>query len=87
MENHHGRGGVRNWGREIYYVMFPPVSNVMGNPAALSPPPFITATGGTITTDGNYKVHTFNSSGTFEVTSGSGNVQYLVVAGGGSSGP
>jgi L-asparaginase/Glu-tRNA(Gln) amidotransferase subunit D len=25
----------------------------------------IIATGGTITTDGDYKVHTFNSSGTF----------------------
>lgn len=44
---------------------------------------FIVATGGTITTDGDYKVHTFNASGTFQVTSGSGNVQYLVVAGGG----
>ena len=28
-------------------------------------PDFMTATGGTITTDGDYKVHTFNSSGTF----------------------
>ena len=27
------------------------------------------ATGGTITTDGDYKVHTFNSSGNFQVTS------------------
>lgn len=44
---------------------------------------FIVATGGTITTDGDYKVHTFNSSGTFQVTSGSGNVWYLVVGGGG----
>ena len=46
----------------------------------------ISATGGTITTDGNYKVHTFTSSGTFTVTSWSGNVEYLVVAGGGSGG-
>lgn len=44
---------------------------------------FISATGGTITTDGNYKVHTFNSSGTFTITSGYGAVDSLVVAGGG----
>ncbi|WP_290944051.1 glycine-rich domain-containing protein [Hyphomonas sp.] len=49
---------------------------------------FITATGGTITTvDTNYKVHTFTSPGTFQVTSagsGDGNlIDYLVVAGGG----
>jgi hypothetical protein len=44
--------------------------------------PFMSATGGTITTDGNYKVHTFNSNGTFTVT-GSGNVQALIIGGGG----
>ena len=55
-------------------------------------PPYLTATGGTITTDGDYKVHTFTSSGTFTVsTVGSdatyGNkVEYLVVAGGGGGG-
>jgi len=47
-------------------------------------------TGGTITeiTDGgvDYRVHTFTSSGTFEVTAGEGEVEYLVVAGGGSGG-
>ncbi len=32
----------------------------------------ITATGGSITTDGDYKVHTFTSDGTFEVTAVSG---------------
>ena len=44
------------------------------------------ATGGTITTDGDYKVHTFNSSGNFQVTSlGDGPVlEYLVIAGGGA---
>lgn len=47
---------------------------------------YISATGGTITTDGDYKVHTFTSSGTFTVTGGSGNVEVLVVAGGGSGG-
>ena len=49
---------------------------------------FIAATGGTITTSGDFKIHTFTSSGTFEVTTlgnsaGSNTVEYLVVAGGG----
>ena len=52
--------------------------------------PYMTATGGTITTDGDYKVHTFLSSGTFTPTVGTeatGNkINYLVVAGGGSGG-
>lgn len=43
----------------------------------------ITATGGTITTDGNFKVHTFTGNGTFQVTGGSGKARVLVVAGGG----
>ena len=44
-----------------------------------------TATGGTITTSGNYTIHTFNSSGTFTPTI-SGSVEYLVVGGGGGGG-
>ena len=52
---------------------------------------FITATGGTITTCGNCKIHTFTGPGTFTVCSVSGNssnnkVGYLVVAGGGGGG-
>lgn len=52
---------------------------------------FMTATGGTITTDGDYKVHTFNSSGTFTPIPGSDStngsvVEYLVIAGGGGAG-
>ena len=31
-------------------------------------PEFIEATGGTITESGDYKIHTFNSDGTFQVT-------------------
>lgn len=52
---------------------------------------FITATGGTITTVGDYKVHTFKTSGTFTVTAvGSGapesdKVEYVVVGGGGGA--
>ncbi len=52
---------------------------------------YIVATGGTITTSGDFKIHTFTSSGTFTVTdaggpTGSNTVDYLVVAGGGGSG-
>ena len=48
---------------------------------------YLTATGGTVTTDGDYKVHTFNSTGTFEVTNTTNaTVEYLVIAGGGGGG-
>ena len=53
---------------------------------------YITATGGTITTCGNFKVHTFTSSGCFAVstignTAGGGDkVSYVVLAGGGGGG-
>ena len=43
------------------------------------------ATGGTITTSGSYKIHTFTASGTFTVI-GNGTVQVLVVGGGGGGG-
>lgn len=46
----------------------------------------IVATGGTITYAGGYKIHTFTSGGTFQVLSGSGSVDYLIVGGGGGSG-
>ena len=50
---------------------------------------FTSATGGTITTSGNFKIHTFTSSGCFAVSSvgnaagGGDKVSYMVVAGGG----
>ena len=52
---------------------------------------FITATGGTITTSGDYKIHTFTGPGTFCVSALSNvptnNVgDYLVIAGGGGGG-
>ena len=49
---------------------------------------YIEATGGTITTDGDYKVHTFNSSGTFTVLDEGKEavVEYLCIAGGGGGG-
>ena len=52
---------------------------------------FVTATGGTITTSGNCKIHTFTGPGTFCVSaissiSANNQVSYIVVAGGGASG-
>ena len=41
------------------------------------------ATGGNVTTSGAYTIHTFTANGTFQVTTGSKSVEYLVVAGGG----
>ena len=54
-------------------------------------PQFIIATGGTETTSGDYKIHTFTGPGTFCVSCagnplGSATVDYLVVAGGGGGG-
>ena len=51
---------------------------------------FVTATGGTIITCGNFKTHVFTSPGTFCVScagnaEGSNSVDYLVVAGGGGT--
>ena len=52
---------------------------------------FISATGGTVTESGDYKIHTFTGDGCFVVSSvgnpaGSNSVDYLVVAGGGGGG-
>ena len=53
---------------------------------------YVTATGGTVTTSGNFKIHTFTSPGTFCVSC-AGNAQgsntvdsYMVIAGGGGAG-
>jgi hypothetical protein len=55
-------------------------------------PAGMTATGGTITTSGDYKIHTFTSDGTFTVSAvapvpANNEVSYMVVAGGGSGAP
>ena len=52
---------------------------------------FVTATGGTITCSGDYRIHTFTGPGTFTVScagnaSGSSTVDYMVIAGGGAGG-
>jgi len=63
------------------------------NVADLGEPQFISATGGTITTSGDYKIHTFTGDGCFVVAiAGSGTssepsvVDYLVIAGGAGAG-
>ena len=65
-------------------------SNLYGDIYAdlkISYPPFqaVVATGGTVTTFGSYKIHTFTTSGTFSVTS-PGDIEYLIIAGGGAGG-
>ena len=52
---------------------------------------FVTATGGTVTTSGNFKIHTFTGPGTFCVScagnsQGSSTVDYMVIAGGAAGG-
>ena len=50
---------------------------------------FISATGGTVTTCGDFKIHTFTGPGTFCISAGAGpvaNLDYVVVAGGGGGG-
>lgn len=42
--------------------------------------------GNTVTEVGGYRIHTFTSSGTLQVLSGTSSVEYLVVAGGGAGG-
>ena len=54
-------------------------------------PPFIGATGGTITCSGNCRIHTFTGPGSFAVTNlsptpANNQVSYLVVGGGGGTG-
>src|SRR6056300_988764 len=66
------------------------------NVASLLKAQFTEATGGTITTSGDFKIHTFTGDGCFVVstlgnspvvpTGGPSNVDYLVVAGGGAGG-
>ena len=46
--------------------------------------PTVTVTGGTLTTDGDYSIRTFNTSGTLGITGGSLELEYLVIAGGGA---
>ena len=67
-------------GRSYALPMFYEGNRITGTPS------FITATGGTITTSGNMKIHTFTSNGTFQITAGIGVLNSLLVGGGGGGG-
>lgn len=55
--------------------------------ASLAASTIMNATGGTISYSGNYKIHTFTTSDTFTVTSGTAyEIEYLLVGGGGQGG-
>src|SRR6056300_685441 len=61
------------------------------NVADLEKTLYITATGGTVTTSGDFKIHTFTGDGCFVVSqvgagAGPSEVDYLVVGGGGAGG-
>ena len=62
------------------------------NVADLGEATFTSATGGTITTSGDFKIHTFTGDGNFVVstagnsTGGGAEVSYVIVAGGGGAG-
>src|SRR5210317_900635 len=64
------------------------------NVGDLEGPRFITATGGTVTTSGDFKIHTFTGDGCFTVTlaggcgptDGPSTVDYMIIAGGGGGG-
>jgi hypothetical protein len=65
--------------------------NTMDSTSNVTGASFITATGGTVSTSGDFKIHTFTADSTFCVSALSNNpannvVDYLVVAGGGSGG-
>ena len=66
--------------------------NVQDSTSAVAGSPFIQATGGTESTSGNDKIHTFTGPGTFTVSAASTNcaaenvVSYLIIAGGGGGG-
>ena len=68
------------------------ITATAGNDASAGQSQYTTATGGTITTSGDYKIHTFNSDANFVVSQagnacgGGSKVSYLVVAGGGGGG-
>ncbi len=65
--------------------------NVQDSTSNVTGSPFLQATGGTVTTSGNCKIHTFTGPGTFTVAAASQTaaeniVSYLVIGGGGGSG-
>ena len=86
-------GGTDNLSLDSTYnsvtLVYTDASNGWVRQTRLGTDTFIEATGGTTATSGNYKIHTFNSSSNFVVSSlgnQSTTVEYLVVAGGAGGG-
>ena len=81
-------------GQSAYFVYIDDTQgwiNVIDSTSNIRANAFLEATGGTVTTSGDDKIHTFTGPGTFAVTSTAvcatqNIVSYLVVAGGGSGG-
>ena len=81
-------------GQAVYFVYIDDTQgwiNVIDSTSNVRGSQFITATGGTITTCGNDRIHTFTGPGTFTVTSAAlcaanNVVSHVVVAGGGGGG-
>lgn len=86
------RPGTQGTGQLRWNTTFPQleVSDGTSFHKVVTEPIILSASGGTITTDGDYKVHTFTSSGTFTLTTISGAtkvlVQVMVLGGGGGGG-
>ena len=86
-------GGTDNLTLDSTYnsitLVYSDASNGWVRQTRLGTDTFIEATGGTATTSGNYKIHTFNSSSNFVVSgigNGSHTAEYLVVGGGAGGG-
>jgi hypothetical protein len=65
-------------GADVGVISRPSIPPELGGPATG------TGSGGTVTTDGPYTVHTFTGNGTFVVSGGNLNAEWLIVGGGGS---
>jgi len=74
-QGHNGSSASGSGGSGVVIISYPKPSGGGGSSSC-------SATGGTITTSGSYKIHTFTTSGTF-TPSGNCNVEALVVGGGG----
>ena len=86
-------GSTNNLSLQVNYAVtelsFTDASNGWVRTTKIGEITYITATGGTESTSGDYKIHTFNSSSNFVVTEASSSnhtAEYLVVAAGGGGG-
>ena len=85
---------LKTEGQSAYFVYVDDTEgwkNVIDSTSNITGASFITATGGTVTTDSDCKIHTFTGPGTFCVSAISGNaannqVSYAVTAGGAGAG-